>query len=233
MKKPVKLIIGAVVLLSLATGIQQGLKYYLQGPKRAFNALLISGDLENVNKAKDIYKDNTEYTKDYKYKTVVNSKKTKDKNGKEIVYEEKFLVLNKDTAKEMLKDQVIRVKKDQNPESGNIQTSVLEEIKDIDTDKNIFLGDRRANEDIQINDKKIDLEQDKQSWIGYYPDDDGYIMIVDDNTYNSIQDKEKTIGLIKFNKGTKDLRNAKEKNEPKEKLSGIENIEIDYVNTKN
>lgn len=59
MKKPVKLIIGAVVLVSLATGIQQGLKYYLQGPKRAFNALLISGDLENVNKAKDIYKDNT------------------------------------------------------------------------------------------------------------------------------------------------------------------------------
>ena len=90
------------------------------------------------------------------------------------------MVLNKDTAKEMLKDQVIRVKKDQNPESGNIQTSVLEEIKDIDTDKNIFLGDRRANEDIQINGTKIDLQQDKQSWIGYYPDDDGYIMIVDD-----------------------------------------------------
>lgn len=57
-------------------------------------------------------------------------------------------------------------------------------------------------------------------------------MIVDDNTYNSIQDKEKTIGLIKFDKGTKDLRNVKEKNEPKEKLSGIENIEIDYANTK-
>lgn len=142
------------------------------------------------------------------------------------------MVLNKDTAKEMLKDQVIRVRKDQNPESGNIQTNVLEEIKDIDTDKNIFLGDRRSNENIQINGKKIDLEQDKQSWIGYYPDADGYIIVANDETYNSIQDKEKTIGLIKFDKGTKDLRNVKEKNEPKEKLSGIENIEIDYANTK-
>lgn len=249
MKKPTKIVIGIAATLLLVVGVKQGLKYYLQGPARPFNGLLISGNIENVNKAKEVYKEDTKESKEYKYKAVLNVEKMLDengniilekpldKNGKEIkdaegieqIKENRFLVITKSTAKEMLKDQVLRVKKDQEPTSGNIQTEILENIEDIDGNKNMFLGNKQRDKIMKINDTKITLKQGYETWIGYYPDEDGDVVIVDDNTYNSIKEDEKTIGLVKFKNKNKDLRSAEDKAEPIERLSNVENIQIDYV----
>lgn len=249
MKKSSKFIIGISVTVVLVVGVKQGLKYFLQGPARPFNSILITGEPANINKAKDMYKDNTKETKEYKYKAVLNIEKILDengnviiekpldKNGKEIedakgieqIKENRFLVITKSTAKEMLKDQVLRVKKDQEPTSGNIQTEVLKSIENIDSNKNIFLGRLQSDNVMDIDGTKVKLEQGDQTWIGYYPDEDGYVVIANDSTYNSIKEDEKTIGLIKFKNGNKDLRNAKDKAEPIEKLSNIQDIEIDYA----
>lgn len=252
MKKTNKIVLGVAATLLLVVGVQQGLKYYLQGAPRPFNALLISGDTQNVNKAKDIYKDETKETKDYKYKTVINKEKALDengnvviekpldKNGKEIegaegvelIYEHKFLVITKSTAKEMLKDQILRVRKDEDPSSGSLETVVLENIKEIDSDKSIYLGYPEKNKKMEVNGNTIPLQQDSYSWIGYYPSAEGTIVITDDNTYESIDDKEKVMSLMKFKKGNRDLRNAEDKAEPTERLVNIPNIEINYADIK-
>lgn len=235
MKKTSKLIIGVAVTLLLGVGVQQGLKYYLQGPARPFNALIVSGEKESVNKAKEIYKDNTKYTKDYKYKIVTEIKKSLDENGnveigedgKELVYENKSLVITKDTAKKMLKDQVLRVLK--NPNSGSVETIVLESIPNIDTDKTLYFSNENKDKKLEINGKDIPLEYGSYSWIGYYPSEQGVLIVTDDETYNSIEDSEKDMSLIRFNKGKKDLRNAKDKAEINEKLSKSQIIEINYA----
>ena len=252
MKKTSKLILGVVAVVLLVLGVQQGLKYYLQGSPRPFNALLISGNIEDVNKAKDIYKEDTKETKEYKYKTVLNIEKMLDengnviiekpldKNGKEIegaegieaVHENKFLVMTKSTAKEMLKDQIFRVRKNEDPTSGSLETVVLENIKGVDTDTSIYLGYPEKNKKMEVNSKSIPLQNDSYSWIGYYPSSEGTIVITDDNTYKSIDNKEKVMSLIKFKKGNKDLRNAEDKAEPTERLANIPNIEINYADIK-
>ncbi|KKY01487.1 hypothetical protein VN21_08660 [Paraclostridium benzoelyticum] len=236
MKKISKLVLGIAVTSLLIVGVQKGIKYYLQGPPREFNSILISGELENVNKGKEIYKDNTKYAKDYKYKIVTNTEKMLDEkgnvevgeNGKEILVENKFLVITKDTAKEMLKDQVLRTLK--NPGSGSIETKLLESIPNIDTDKTIYFGDENKDKKLEINRKDIPLEYGSYSWVGYYPSEQGSLIVTDNETYKSIEDKEQIISLIKFDKGKKDLRNAKDKEEIKQKLSKAQITEINYAN---
>ncbi|MGL5348704.1 MAG: lipoprotein BA_5634 family protein [Peptostreptococcaceae bacterium] len=237
MKKTSKLIIGVLAAGLLVVGVQQGLKYYLQGPPRPFNALIVSGEKESVDKAKEIYKDNTKYTKDYKYKiATTDSGKVLDENGnvevdedgKELTYEYESLIISKSTAKNMLKDQVLRVKND--PYSGSILTSVLESIPNIDTDKVIYFGNENKEMKVEINGKNMPLEYGSYSWIGYYPSEQGGLIVVDDEMYSSITDNEKDMSLIRFAKGKKDLRNAKDKEEPKQKLLDAKVIEINYAN---
>lgn len=233
MKKISKLILGVVAVSLLVVGAQTGIKNYLQGPARPFNSILISGNIENSNKAKEIYKDNTKYTKDYKYKTVTNIEKSVDEDGKEQTYENKYLIITKSTAKEMLKDKVLRKKKDKDPSSGSLETVVLESIPNINTDKSIYFGYPSEDKKLEINSKNIPLEYGSYSWIGYYPSNEGSLIITDDNTYKSIENEEKVISLIKFKKGTKDLRDSKDKIEVNKKLTKIQNIEINYANIKN
>ena len=236
MKKTSKLIIGVTATLLLVVGVQTGIKYYLQGPARPFNALIVSGEKENVDKAKAIYKDNTKYTKDYKYKiAITDAGKVLDENGnveigedgKELIYEHKSLVISKDTAKEMLKDQVLRVKDEK---EGSILTSVLESIPNIDSEKTIYFGNEDKDIKVEINGKNVPLEYGSYSWIGYYPSEQGGLIVTDNETYKSIEEKEMDMSLIRFAKGKKDLRNAKDKEEPKQKLLKAQVIEINYAN---
>lgn len=236
MKKTSKLITSGIAIILLAVGIQQGLKYYLQGPPRPFNAILISGSAESVKKGKEVYKDNTKYTKDYKYKiAITDSGKVLDENGKpeigddgkELTYEYKSLVISKDTAKKMLKDQVLRVKVSK---EGSIQTTVLESIPNIDTKKTLYFGMENKDKIVKINGKKVPVEYGSYSWIGYYPSEQGELIITDDETYKSIQDEEKDMSLIRFAKGKKDLRNAKDKEEINKQLINTQISEINYAN---
>jgi len=235
MKRASKLIIGILATLVLVVGIQQGLKYYVQGPARYFNSIIISGDVGSVNKGKEIYKDNTKYTKDYKYKIVINTQNVLDQNGKvevgddgkELIHENKFLTITKDTAKKMLNDQVLR---ERVKEEGSIQTNILESIPNIDSKDTIYFGSEDKDKKIEINGKSIPLEYGSYSWIGYYPSEQGGLIVVDDETYKSIEDSEKNMSLIKFAKGKKDLRNAKDKEEINKQLINAQLIEINYAN---
>lgn len=129
----------------------------------------------------------------------------------------------------MLNDQVLRVLK--NPGSGSIETILLESIPNINSNKAIYFGSREnKDKKLVVSGKDIPLEYGSYSWPGYYPSEQGGLIVTDDETYKSIEDKEKTMSLIRLAKGKKDLRDAKYKAEVKEKLSDIQIIEINYAN---
>lgn len=239
MNKITKWTLGALAAILVVAGGAKGVKEirtYFKGEPWPFNSILVSGNIEGIDKAKDIYKDNTKYTKNYKYKTVTKTEKALDengkvlmKNGKEVTYEYKYFVITKDTVKQMLKDDLIRERKSKEND-GNLDTEVIKSIPNIDGDKSIFFGSLDTQIEFEVNGEKIPTVQGIDGWIGYYPTEQGKIIITDDDTYKSINEEEKYMSLIRFKKGKMNVRNAKDKEAVKQKLSNIKDIEINYAN---
>ncbi len=66
------------------------------------------------------------------------------------------------------------------------------------------------------------------SWMGYLPPE-GTIIIADDKTYDALKGSELDMTLIRFEKGTLDLREASDMAKVKNTLSSVaDNIEINY-----
>ncbi|GEM_PF-3000031 len=231
MKRMSKWIIGVVVLVAIFLLASQGLNYYLKGPKKPINAILVGGETEDVKEAKEIYKDNTKYTKDYKYKMVTKEVTGTADDGQQVTTIEKKILFAKDTVKSMIKDQAFRVNVD-----GNIDlnTELLTEMPNIDSNKSIILGseyDKKINE-IDINGVNIPVVYGCYSWIGYLPSE-GRIVIMDDNMYASMDGKELDMSLIRLKKSNLDLRNIQDQTKIKNELSDVsDNIEINYTNIK-
>lgn len=232
--------LGALAVMLVVAGGAKGVKEirtYFKGEPWPFNSILVSGNIESIDKAKEIYKDNTKYTKNYKYKIVTKTEKALDENGKvlmengkEVTNEYKYLVITKDTAKEMLKDGVIRERKSKENDDGNLDTNVIKNIPNIDGEKSIFFGRPDTEIKFEVNGKKVPTVHGIYGWIGYYPTEQGTIIITDDDTYKSINEEEKYMSLIRFKKGKMNVRNAKDKEAVKQKLSNIKDIEINYAN---
>lgn len=228
MKNLSKWIIGGVVLVAIFVLASEGLQYYLKGSKMPFDGILVIGNGVDVNEAKERYKDDTKYTKDYKGKMIVKEETSVSDDGTEVTYTTRHLLLTKDTAKEMLKDNLFRTNIG---DGGEIKTELLKGIPNIDSEKNIFF-DSPYNEDkteVEVNGVTIPAEYGSYSWIGYFPID-AWLIIVNDETYSSFKEEEINLSLIRFNKEKLDLRNPKDKAKVENKLSGIlDNIDISYI----
>ncbi|GAA0706559.1 hypothetical protein GCM10008904_15290 [Paraclostridium ghonii] len=238
MNKITKWTLGALAAILVVAGGAKGVKEirtYFKGEPWPFNSILVSGNIEGIDKAKEIYKDNTKYTKNYKYKTVTKTEKALDENGKvlmengkEVTNEYKYFVITKDTAKEMLKDDLIRERKSKEND-GNLDTQVIKSIPNIDGDKSIFFGRPDTEIKFEVNGKKVPTVHGIDGWIGYYGGK-GTTIITDDDTYKSINEEENYMSLIRFKKGKMNVRNAKDKESVNQKLSNVKDIEIDYAN---
>lgn len=226
MKKISKWILGGVIAVGIFTAASQGLQYVLKGPKKPFNAILVSGKSEDVKEAKEIYKDNTNYTKDYKYK-IVTEDKTVVEDGKEIKDTKTYIVITKDTVKTMIKDQIFREKID---ETSNLDTQLLKEMPNIDGNETLILGGAYYKDISKLNIRGIELSMKygNYSWMGYLPPE-GTIIIADDKTYDALKGSELDMTLIRFEKETLDLREASDMAKVKNTLSSVaDNIEINY-----
>ena len=228
MKKLSKWIIGGIVLVAIFFLASEGLNYYLKGPKMQINAILVSGKSEDINEAKEVYKDNTKYTKEYKYKMVVKEETNIADNGEEVTITNKQMLITKNTVKEMIKDQIFREKTSEN---GDIKTELLTEMPNIDSDKNIILGSDYENtvSEVNINGLNIPVVYGCYSWIGYVPSDSCKI-IVDDSTYESIDGEELEMSLIRLKKSKLDLRNVKDQMAVKSEISDVsEEIDVNFA----
>ncbi len=226
MKKINKLILGGVITVGIFALASQGIQYVLKGSKMPFNAILVSGKSEDVKGAKEIYKDNTKYTKDYKYKIVTQDEPVVE-NGEKLKNIQTYIVITKDTVKAMIKDQIFREKID---ETSNLDTQLLKEMPNIDGNETLILGGDHYKDISKLNIQEIELSMKygNYSWMGYHPPK-GTIIITDDKTYDALKGSELDMTLIRFKKGTLDLRETSDIAKVRNTLSGIaDNIEINY-----
>jgi len=226
MKKINKWILGGVIAVGVFALASQGLQYVLKGPKKPFNAILVSGKSEDVKEAKEIYKDNTKYTKDYKYKIVTQDEPVVE-NGEKLKNTQTYIVMTKDTVKAMINDQIFREKID---ETASLDTQLLKEMPNIDGNETLILGGDYYKDMSKLNIEEIELSMKygNYSWMGYHPPK-GTIIITDDKTYDALKGSELDMTLIGFKKGTLDLREASDMAKVRNTLSGVaDNIEINY-----
>lgn len=107
MKKAIKIGLAIIVIALVVVAAQQGLKYYLKGPARYFNAIIVTGEDADVQAAKELYKDQSANVTEYPFKAINNPIAMLDENGEQMVKDGKpvfiddiYLVLSKSTAKE-------------------------------------------------------------------------------------------------------------------------------------
>ncbi|MFJ6209453.1 lipoprotein BA_5634 family protein [Lysinibacillus sp. NPDC092081] len=186
-----KKIIGLVLVIAIFIGIGFGVKRFIEGPPQSVNGILVIGSEKDVNKVKQLYKNKTKQTIDYKMKFIVTKK------GESNL---KYAVINKTTAEQLVKKGIIRERKD--PKSESIISEPVHEIKELPGSLNLFYslsdGDMEYHQ-IDLNGQMIPVHYIKhQAWIGYIPMD---LVILNDQTYDALADSESMLTLFQLDSG--------------------------------
>ncbi|MFB0840589.1 lipoprotein BA_5634 family protein [Paenibacillus oleatilyticus] len=222
-----KIIVFALVIV-IFIGIGFGVKRFVEGPSQPANGILVTGTEKDVNKVKQLYKDNSKQTIDYKMKLVTTKITTKlsEQDQKETgqqfdTREIKYSVVNRSTAEQFVKKGIIRARKD--PNSTSLISEPVTSIKELSSGHNLFYSSSDSemkNGQIDLNGQMVPVQHVKHlAWIGYKFTSD--LVIVDDQTYNKLTEAESTITLIHFQKGSFDYKNKDETNKI---LKEIENV---------
>lgn len=239
MKKKIKILVGVIIFAALIFSLQQGVKYFLQGPARLFNSVVISGSVQNVKAAKKALMESSQESKDYFYKTVYYKTEALDENeqplkdpdtGEQLYTEYSFIVLSKSTAHQMLDAQMFRVKEEEIPD-GSIATIPMTEIRGLDSQENLYFGAPELYIEMETDGISIPLAYANYAWIGYTPEP-ATVAILNDATYDSIPGEQMQISMIRLKGGKKDLRDNSSKNAVISMLTAIPDIDIDYAYAK-
>lgn len=196
-----KKIIGLVLVIAIFIGIGFGVKRFIEGPPQSVNGILVIGTEKEVNTVKQLYKDITKQTVDYKMKFIVTKKGESNF---------KYVVINKSTAEQLVQKGIIRARKD--PNSTSIISEPVQEIKELPGSLNLFYsfsdGVMEFHQ-IDLNGQMIPVHYVKhQAWIGYIPKD---LVILNDQTYDELADSESMLTLFQLNSGSKFDYKDKEK----------------------
>ncbi|TCZ80748.1 hypothetical protein E0485_00155 [Paenibacillus albiflavus] len=232
-----KKIIVFVLVIAIFVGIGFGVKRYIEGPSQPANGILVIATDQDMKKVKELYKDRSKEMIDYKMKMVITKITTKlseqdqKETGKEFETRDiKYSVVNRSTAEQFVKKGIIRARKD--PESSSILSEPVTAIKELSNGKNLFFSSSDAdmkNNQIDLNGQMVPVQYVKhQAWIGYIPQMD--LVIVDDQTYNQINEAESTISLIHFQKNSFDYKNKEKVNKVLDEIRSVYADSEDKVN---
>lgn len=236
MKKIVKIILFILISVAIFLLASKGINRYLYGEPMPFNGILVSGDKDSVNEAKEAFKDNTKYIKDYKFKIVTEEKEEVADNGEKIKYTDRYVFMTKETSEAMLNDQILRERRE---DTTGLESDLLKELPEIKDGKSLifqkgyYFDDEKKvdlEKTIDIKGKEIDVIYGGDWRIGLIPIGLGKVIVTDNYTYKNIEGVETNMSLIRFEKGTKDYRKAKDQKEVTDKLSNIDNLDIDNIN---
>ncbi|KMY31803.1 hypothetical protein ACZ11_06325 [Lysinibacillus xylanilyticus] len=216
-----KKIIGIVLVIAIFIGIGFGVKRFIEGPPQSVNGLLVIGTEKEVNKVKQLYKNKTKQTVDYKMKFIVTKK------GESNL---KYAVINKTTAEQFVKKGIIRARKD--PNSLSIISEPVYEIKELNGSLNLlysFDDKDMVDHKIELNGQMIPVHYVKhQAWVGYIPMD---LVILNDQTYDELTDPESIITLFQLNSGSKfDYKDKEKTNQVFKEIKGVYSDSEDKVN---
>ncbi|CUB12713.1 hypothetical protein BN2127_JRS1_04502 [Bacillus cereus] len=211
-----KIIIFAVIIAIFAA-IGLGVKRFVEGPAQPVDGILVSGIATDVEKAKQVFKEDIKKSLDYKVKYVTTTKEKqfseKDK-PEELKDEDKvdtseYAVISNSTALKLFNKGILRARKD--PLSVS---SISEPVKDknkISSNHNLYfsLSDWYVeNNQVNLNGKMIPIKYVKQQiWIGYDPMD---LVILKDQDYNTLSEPESIMRLIQFKNRNFDYKNKQE-----------------------
>ncbi|WP_336974001.1 lipoprotein BA_5634 family protein [Bacillus thuringiensis] len=251
-----KKIIWFLVVTLIFIGVGFTVKRYIEGPSQSVNGIMVSGTKEEITAVKHLYKGQTAQTNDYQYKLVTEIQKqentaeqkeaikkewkekgvnmTEEEMDKEIdksiVTKKQYAVITKSTAEKFLKKGILRTNAGN---EGSLISSPLKEIKDLSSEKNLFYTESDANEEIQdgklnLNGKMIPVQHMKQNnWIGYFSSP---VVIVNNDTYKQLQEKEVGLSLIQFAKDNFDYKNKNKLNTVVENISKVYDVKEDNGN---
>ncbi|QOT01025.1 hypothetical protein JNUCC42_10440 [Brevibacterium sp. JNUCC-42] len=229
-----KKIIVFVLVIVIFAGIGFGVKRFVEGPSQSVNGILVIGTENDLNEVKQLYKDNTKQTSDYKIKLVTTKVVTKlpEETQKKLDQEfetsyDKYSVINRSTAEQFVKKGIIRARKD--PDNASLISVPVTSIKELSDDHNLFYSFtdyKMKNGQIDLNGQMVPVQHVKhQLWIGYGGIDEAIdLVILDDQTYNKLTEAESTLSMIQFKKGGFDYKNKDKMNKV---LKEIENVYAD------
>ncbi|MEK5475263.1 MULTISPECIES: lipoprotein BA_5634 family protein [Bacillus] len=229
-----KKIIGFLVVTAIFIGIGFAVNRYINGPSQPVNGIMVSGTKENISAVKNLYKDQNVRTTDYSYKLVTEiikqeftteqkeeiKKEWKEKGGnmteeeidkelnKPSVTKKQYAVITKSTAEKFLKKGIIRTPLSK--EDSSMISASVKEIKELAREKNIFY--RKNAEDGEVKDGNLNLNGqmipvqhiEQNNWIGYFSSP---IVIVNEEAYKQLKEKEVSLSLIQFAKENFDYKN--------------------------
>lgn len=232
-----KKILGFVLVIIIFAGIGFGVKRFVDGPSQPVDGIVVIGTEHDVNKVKQLYKDNTKETLDYKLKLVTTKEITKlsEQSQKESGLEFdtryiKYSVVNRSTAEQFISKGIIRARKD--PESSSIISEPVTSIKELSSGQNLYFSSSDANmknNQIDLNGQMVSVQYVKhQAWIGYIPQMD--LVIVDDQTYNKLAEAESTLSLIHFQKRSFDYKKKDKVNQVLQEISKVYADSEDKIN---
>ncbi|ULL16394.1 hypothetical protein DVH26_19260 [Paenibacillus sp. H1-7] len=231
-----KIIVFVLVIVVFA-GIGFGVKRFVEGPSQPVNGIVVIGTENDVNKAKQRYKDNTKQTFDYKLKLVTTTitYKLSEQGQKETgqQFDTRYInysVVRRSTAEQFVQKGIIRARKD--PNSSSIISEPVATIKELSSGNNLYFSLNDAemkNHQIDLNGQLVPVQfVQHQAWIGYRPTMD--LVIVDDQTYNKLAEAESAISLIHFQKGGFDYKNKVKVNQVLTEIGSVYADSEDKVN---
>ncbi|MEC2260604.1 lipoprotein BA_5634 family protein, partial [Bacillus cereus] len=182
MKKVINLCMVGIVSISVLGACSFGKK---EEPR---NGALLIGEEQPL---KEIVAQNKSEIKSndlYKVKRV-------ESDGKQV------LIMNQKTAESVVKKGILR---ESDNDTDTNSSDPIDSLPTIPKGKAVMFT-RKKNKDIKeikVNDKKIDVQYDKDVWIGHErtPAYEEVILIVDNSTYNELSTTETNMEILQFNK---------------------------------
>lgn len=128
--------------------------------------------------------------------------------NKPSVTKKQYAVITKSTAEKFLKKGIIRTPLSK--EDSSMISASVKEIKELAREKNIFY--RKNAEDGEVKDGNLNLNGqmipvqhiEQNNWIGYFSSP---IVIVNEEAYKQLKEKEVSLSLIQFAKENFDYKN--------------------------
>lgn len=232
-----KKIVGFLLVIVIFAGIGFGVKRFVEGPTQPVNGVLVIGTEKDTNRVKELYKDNTKQTIDYKMKLVTTKKITKlaeqdqKETGQEFETRDiKYSVVTRSTAEQFVQSGILRARQD--PDSASIISDPVTSIQELSSGQNLYysLSDAEMkNNQIDLNGQMVPVEYvNHQVWIGYIPQTD--LVIVDDQTYNKLTEAESTLSLIEFQNSSFDYKKKDKVNQVLQEIGNVYADSADKVN---
>ncbi|QWH32142.1 hypothetical protein EXW51_30525 (plasmid) [Bacillus mycoides] len=244
MKKIIVFLAVTVIFIGIGFAVNR----YIDGPSQPVNGIMVSGTKENISAVKNLYKDQNVQTADYSYKLVTElikqeltteqkeefKKEWKEKGAnmteeemrkeldKTSVRKKQYAVITKSTAEKFLKKGIVRTPLSK--EDSSMTSTPVKEIKELASEKNLFYRKKEEPGEIQdgklnLNGQMIPVQQIEQNnWIGYFSSP---IVIVNEDTYKQLQEKEVNLSLIQFAKENFDYKNKNKINKVVENISEV------------